>query len=84
MSTKAISQLKDRVNTYIPLFNGLFISKEAASSEREFIKSLLNNINRDYNYVKISVHMDKDLGTQIIEISCVRVVGLCIMHIFVF
>lgn len=26
----------------------------------ELIKSLLNNINRDYNYVKISVYMDKD------------------------
>lgn len=60
LSIKDISQLKDLVNNYIPLLNGLFISNEAASSQRDSIKSLLHNINRDYNYVKISVHMDKD------------------------
>lgn len=59
MSINDISQLKDCVNNSIPLFNGLFISNEAANSQRESIKSL-NNINRDDNYVKISVHMNKD------------------------
>lgn len=27
---------------------------------RNSMKSILNNINRDYNYIKISVHMGKD------------------------
>lgn len=44
--------------------------------KRESIKSLLNNINRDYNYVKISAYGQR-LGTQIIGIGCVKVVGLC-------
>lgn len=60
LSINDISQLKDCVNNSIPLLNGLFISNEAASSQRESIKSPLNNINRDDNYVKISVHMNKD------------------------
>lgn len=57
LSIKDISQLKDRVNNYIPLLSGLFISNEAASSQRESIKSPLNNINRENNHVKISVPM---------------------------
>lgn len=60
LSIKDISQLKDRVNNYIPLLSGLFISNEAASSERESLKSPLKNVNRDYNYVKINMHMNKD------------------------
>lgn len=56
-----ISHLKDRVNNYINFLNGSFISNEAASSQRESMKSLLNNTNRDYTYVKKrGVHMDKD------------------------
>lgn len=47
-----ISHLKDRVNNYINFLNGSFISNEAASSQRESMKSLLNNTNRDYTYVK--------------------------------
>lgn len=77
MSIKDISQLKDRVNNYIPLHIGLFISNEAASSQRESIRSLSNNINRDYSFVKLSVRNGQRLGTQVVEISCVRVVGLC-------
>lgn len=63
MSIKDISPLKDRVNNYIPLHSGVFISSEAASSQRESIKSLLNNTKRDYNYGKISVHNGQRLGT---------------------
>lgn len=43
---------------------------------RDSIISLLNNINRDYNYVKRNAYGQR-LGTQIIEISCVRVGELC-------
>lgn len=50
-----ISHLKDRVNNYINFLNGSFISNEAASSQRESMKSLLNNTNRDYTYVKKEV-----------------------------
>jgi hypothetical protein len=55
-----ISHLKDRVNNYIHFLNGSFLSNEAASSQRESMKSLLNNTHRDYIYVKRSVNMDKD------------------------
>lgn len=54
-----ISHLKDRVNNCIHLLNGSFFSNEAASSQRESMKMLLNNTNRDYIYVKKSVHMVK-------------------------
>lgn len=60
LSINDISQLKNHVNNSIPLLNGLFISNEAASSQRESIKSPLNDTSRDDNYVKISAHMNKD------------------------
>lgn len=34
-----ISHLKDRVNNYIHFLNGSFISNEAASSQRESLRS---------------------------------------------
>lgn len=55
-----ISHLKNSVNNYINFLNGSFISNEVATSQRESMKSLLNNTNRDYTYVKRGVHMDKD------------------------
>lgn len=43
---------------------------------RDSIISLLNNINRDYNYIKRNAYGQR-LETQIIEISYIRVVELC-------
>lgn len=60
LSIMDISHLKDHVNNYIHFLSGSFISNEAASSQRESMKSLLNDTNRDYIYVKRSVHLDKD------------------------
>lgn len=53
----------------------VFISNEAASSQRESVNLVLNN-KQGLKLCKNKCAYGQRLGTQLIEISCVRVVGL--------